>query len=415
MCCTINFRPMTKKYLVLLLLLCGQFSLGASDSGRVFPSEKTVITDSITHCPITVLTNGKYSNSKPYQTHPTWTHDGKYIIFRSSNRPADKNSQAFALNEKTGQIIQLTDGKGIGTGSLNLSRKEYKLYYLKTSDERKTDLVALDMGALIKDAESGATTGNKNYETVIASLPEGMIESGGFTVDLDETKAYIGIKLRKRGDPAPVREPGGPIPQEPSGIRAIDLRTGEITKVVDTDFTMGHVQASPFTPGEIVYCQETGGDAPQRTWFVRSDGSGNRPLYVETPDEWVTHETWADKDHVYFNVMGHRPVLRKKPTGVFSINVRIDQVQVLGQLDYGSGFWHCNGSTDGKWAVADNFEGEVYLINVRTGERTLLTTGHKMKPDHTHPIFSPDNKRILIQSGLLQNGEGLDLMIIDVP
>ena len=40
---------------------------------------------------------------------------------------------------------------------------------------------------------------------------------------------------------------------------------------------------------------------------------------------------------------------------------------------------------------------------------------HKMKPDHAHPTFSPDGKRILIESGLLADGKSLDIMTINVP
>jgi oligogalacturonide lyase len=46
---------------------------------------------------------------------------------------------------------------------------------------------------------------------------------------------------------------------------------------------------------------------------------------------------------------------------------------------------------------------------------TLLTTDHKMRPDHTHPIFSPDSKRILIQSGLFSDGKNLNLMVVALP
>jgi oligogalacturonide lyase len=38
-----------------------------------------------------------------------------------------------------------------------------------------------------------------------------------------------------------------------------------------------------------------------------------------------------------------------------------------------------------------------------------------MRPDHTHPTFSPDSKRILIQSGLLTDGKSLDLMTVTIP
>jgi oligogalacturonide lyase len=113
--------------------------------------------------------------------------------------------------------------------------------------------------------------------------------------------------------------------------------------------------------------------------------------------------------------MAHLPRLRKKPTGIFCINLRTREIQVLGQVQEGRGFWHSAGSSDGQWAVGDNFDGSVYLVNRKNGRKHLLTTGHIMRPDHTHPNFSPDNKRILIQSGLLSNGQSLDLMVVEIP
>jgi oligogalacturonide lyase len=197
----------------------------------------------------------------------------------------------------------------------------------------------------------------------------------------------------------------------PGGIRSIDV-----------DFRMGHVQCNPWVPGEIIYCHETTGDSPQRMWTVMGDGSKNRPLYVETPDEWITHETVATKDEVMFLIMGHLPYLRTKPTGIAVINLRTDQMKILGQVEESAGsnrgtggFWHCNGSPDGRWAVGDTFGGNVYVIDRRDGAVTLLTTDHKMRPDHAHPIFSPDSKRILIQSGLFSNGKNLNLMVVTLP
>jgi oligogalacturonide lyase len=65
--------------------------------------------------------------------------------------------------------------------------------------------------------------------------------------------------------------------------------------------------------------------------------------------------------------------------------------------------------------VGDTFEGSLYLIDRTSGEIALLTTGHRMRPDHAHPTFSQDGKRILIQSGLLSGGASLDLMVVNVP
>lgn len=402
-----------KTFLLTISLFIVSLAFG-SDLGKRFPSEKYTLIDRTTGVPITVLTSSKTSDAKLYQTHPQWTSDGKYIIFRSSDRSSDKKSQAFAVSEQTGEIIQLTEGEGTGTGSLNVARLSNKLYYFRNEGGEKK-LIELNLDSLLNDSEKNQVKDRDIYERYIASLPKNLRESGGFTLDANEKTAYVGVRLLDK-EPSKKEETGEyRIAQVPSGIRAIDLETGEISTVVDVPFTMGHVQANPFLPGEILYCQETGGDAPQRMWITSADGSDNRPLFEESPTDWVTHETWIDKDHVYFNVMGHLPRLRKQATGVFKINVRTGKVDVLGQLDYGSGFWHCQGTSDGKWAASDNFEGEVYLINCKTGEKTLLTANHVMEPDHTHPTFSSDNTRILIQSGYVSEGKHLDLMVINIP
>ena len=426
-----------------------------SNVGRRFPSEKRIITDKVTGLPIVVLTTDPANDSKPYQTHTTWTSDGQWIIFRSNR--GGHGSQAFIVNENSGDIIQLTDGPGTGTGSLNLSRKAMKLYFMRggstpgmradASPKLPRQLIELDLGTLIPDAMAATVKDPASYERIVANLPEDLRDSGGFALDADESAAYWGVGWgplpqrpatppagadaaktqldRRNTDPseqrAAARERFAAMGKGPGGIRRIDLKTGAVTKVIDVDFRMGHVQTNPWVPGEIIYCHETTGDAPQRMWTVRGDGSGNRPLYVETPDEWVTHETVSGKDEVMFSIMGHLPYLRKHPTGIAVINLRTDEMEILGQIeeDMGEGrrggFWHCNGSPDGKWAVGDTFKGNIFLINKATGEKILLTTDHKMKPDHTHPIFSPDSKRVLIQSGLLTDGKSLDLMEVSVP
>ena len=423
-----------------------------SNFGHHFPSEKRIITDKVTGLPIVVLTTDPANDSKPYQTHTTWTADGQWIIFRSDR--GGHGSQAFVVNETTGDIIQLTDGPATGTGSLNLSRKSKKLYFMRGGPIRDRrvaaqsatpplphQLVELDLGRLIPDSLAGTVKDPATYERIVATLPGDLRDAGGFALDANESAAYWGVAwgpVPERAEPADHRQIDdvNTDPTEareaarkrfellgrgPGGIRRIDLQTGEVTKVIDVDFRMGHVQTNPWVPGEIIYCHETTGDGPQRIWTVRGDGTGNRPLYVETPDEWITHETVSGKDEVMFAIMGHLPYLRRHPTGIAVINLRTDEMKLLGQIDEEAGkgrrggFWHCNGSPDGRWAVGDTFSGNIFIINRSTGERTLLTTDHKMRPDHTHPIFSPDSKRVLIQSGLLTDGKSLDLMVVALP
>lgn len=421
-----------------LFLIC---SNAWSQTGRRYPSEKKIITDKVTGKKLTVLTTSPGDDSKIYQTHPQWTFDGKYIIFMSK-RGDDQRSKVFAVDVKSGVIIQLTEGE-TAAGSLNISRLSNKLYYSRGGRNQPLKLIEMDLGALLYDSEKGTPKSQVSYEKVIATLPDNLRESGGFTLDANEKFAYVGVS---RMDARPAETQGADKPSIepiPGGIRAINLTTGQITKVIDVPFRMGHIQANPFKTGEILFCHESGGDTPQRMWFINADGTGYKALYKERPDEWISHETWVDANTVYFNVKPsafYTKITPKvtdfrergegmftkntftMPTGIFSIDVRNDQVKVLAAMDKGHGFWHSNGTSNGKWAMGDNFDGDIYLINLRTSELTLLTAGHLLvfKGNdhdlfHPHATFRPDGRQLFFQSGLYSQGKNYDLMLVDIP
>jgi oligogalacturonide lyase len=92
-------------------------------------------------------------------------------------------------------------------------------------------------------------------------------------------------------------------------------------------------------------------------------------------------------------------------------------MQIVGQTPSGSGMWHVHGSSDGRFAVGDDFSRSVYLIDRRTREMTMLTTGHKTTAaDHPHPTFSADGTKIEIQSAMLSaDGRSLNICIVPVP
>jgi len=435
---------------------CGQV-------GRRYPSERKIVPDEKTGVAMTVLTSGASSDAKIYQTHPQWTADGKYIVFRTSGRAP--GPQAYAVNEASGDIIQLTEGRGNNTGSLNIARKAMKLYFLRnvsdggapveasassaasapaTSSSRSfrddgvEQIIELDLARLFADSDAGATKSAASYERICATFPPGLHSAGGIALDADERVVYTGVRGGDVGQHLPSgtkpfeKPPGARMGAGPGGLRSFDLHSGEMKVVIDTPFQVGHVQVNPWVPGEIIYCWETGGDAPQRMWTVHADGSGNRPLFEEEKLDWVTHEAVVTEDEVMFNLIGHQARLRARPTGIAVINLRTNAVQLLGQLEerepdsnnlgvnaagpdsYG-GFWHCNGSPDGRFAVGDTFGGNIWLINRRDGCRTLLSTDHKMKPDHAHPTFDTTSTKVLIQSGHFTDGKRLSLIVLPMP
>ena len=430
-------------FLALLFWLFTPENSMASNVGKRYPSEKHIITDRVTGYPITVLTSSSFNDSKLYQTHESWTADGLWIIF-CSNRGGN-GLQLFVVNELTGDIIQLTDSPGIIGRGINLSHKVMKLFYMR--GERKANgisdfqIVELNIGRLIDDSMTDKLKEASVYERIVALLPDDK-PGTQMALDADETCLYWGGVLNNTPTIPRPEEPGKKNDRKSytaymeemrvyfntrgrdtnSEINKVNIQTGKIEKVLDVAFHMGHLQTNPWMPGEIIFCKETGGDADQRIWSVNADGTNYRPLYVESPDEWVTHETVSGRDELMFIISGHIFILRDKPSGIAVLNLRTNQMRLLGEAyeetpndEVVGGYWHCNGSSDGHWAVADTHLGSIILINRTTGEQRMMSTGHPMIPDHAHPGFSPDSKRILFQSAVLTDGNHLNLMVMNLP
>jgi oligogalacturonide lyase len=100
-------------------------STASAQIGRRFPSEKQVVPDPVTGIPLTFLTSTPAGDSKIYPTHPQWTSDGKWLIFRSSRAAG----QAMAVNEETGDMVQVTEAGD--TGMLCVARHSMKLYVMR--------------------------------------------------------------------------------------------------------------------------------------------------------------------------------------------------------------------------------------------------------------------------------------------
>ncbi|MES1217190.1 MAG: hypothetical protein ABUT20_16875, partial [Bacteroidota bacterium] len=100
----------------ILLCACLITTISANAQiGKRFPSEKKVVKDPVTGVMLTFLTSTPNGDSKIYQTHNQWTSDGQWVIFRSNR----VKGEAMAVNEKSGVIVQVTEGGY--TGMLNVA------------------------------------------------------------------------------------------------------------------------------------------------------------------------------------------------------------------------------------------------------------------------------------------------------
>ncbi|MCG9970017.1 hypothetical protein [Christiangramia crocea] len=425
--------------------------------GKRFPSERKIVKDPVTGTELIFLTSTPAGDSKIYPTHPQWTADGNWLIFRSNR----VKGEAMAVNEKTGDLVQVTEGGY--SGMLNIAQNSMKLYYMRPVGEwdgnwrskRSLEIIETDLAGLFADSEACKMKSAETYQRVCGITPEEMGAGGDMALDADENWVYFRVgkeEAEKHLDPdVTIEENFGPrnMGAGPGGIAKMNVNTGEIQHVVSVPFQVGHIQANLWNPGEIVFSWETGGKSPQRTWKVMADGTGLRPLYPEADYEWVTHEAVISKDEVAMAIMGHRDVdieehpleeattstavrnpenpgqetswgpsgTREKPTGLAIVNLRTREMVIAGQTSKGSGLWHVHGSPDGRWAVGDDFSRSLYLIDRNNREMKMLTTGHKQTAaDHLHPTFKPDGTKIQIQSAMLsEDGRSMNIVIVPVP
>jgi oligogalacturonide lyase len=481
------------------LCACALFvSISSAQVGRRFPSEKKLVIDPVTGTPLTFLTSSDVGDSKIYQTHPDWTSDGQWVIFRSNRVPG----QAMAVNEATGDIVQVTE-KGY-MGMLCVARKAMNLYVMrdlgaparglaggppayqdpslaatppargegmgpggpgggKDAAKKKGGfmrprgplaIVEIHLDKIFADSEKGTMGPAESYERVCGTIPKEIGAGGNMGLDADEDFVYFSYNGGPASDGVDVNnpvysqyiEPGtksakvfGPrgMGAGPSGLASMNLKTGEVKLVTAVPFQIGHVQTNPWVHGEIIFCWETGGKAPQRTWVVNSDGTGLRPLFPEAPFDWVTHEAAITKDEVAIAILAHRhPGMPADtpwgnesstgvhPSGVGIVNLRTHEIRIVGQVpvgDPGHSIWHVNGSADGRWAAADDFQYRLWVYDRHNGEMLLLASMKRVVPtgmpaDHIHPTFSADGTKIEIQSAMISpNGHSLNIVVVPLP
>jgi len=417
--------------------------------GKRFPSEKKIVKDPVTGYEITFLTSKPNGDSKIYPTHPQWTSDGNWVLFRSHR----VEGEIMAVNEKSGEIVQVTQGGYSGT--FCIAQKSMKVYFMRDAGEKAMQVIEVNLDKVFKDSKAGKMEAVSAYERICGKASSQMQASGDMALDANEDRVYFRIgkeeALKYLDKNAILEKDFGPrnMGAGPGGISSMDLKTGEFKHVISVGFQIGHIQSNTWNAGEIVFCWETGGKSPQRTWTVMADGSGLRPLYPEAPYEWVTHEAVIGKDEVAMAIMGHRKIdiqkeapievtdskevrnpenpgqesnwgatgTREKPTGLAIVNLRTREMIIAGQTKSGSGFWHVHGSSDGRWAVGDDFSRSLYLIDRKNNEMLMLTTGHKeTAKDHIHPTFNREGTKIQFESAMLsEDNKTMNICLINVP
>ena len=151
-----------------------------------------------------------------------------------------------------------------------------------------------------------------------------------------------------------------------------------------------------------------------RLFTARTDGTG---LYALDPNGDTSHYIWRDPQHIL--AWAWHPSHGNK---FYLFQDQTDHVEVVGP-DVMTVNGHCTYLPGNRWILNDTYpdkqrEQNPYLYEVASGKRVAL--GHfRLPPEYagefrvdTHPRFSPDGRKVVIDSA--HGGEGRQMYLIDI-
>ena len=341
--------------LFLWIMGCGQL---AAQVGRDWGIQTKTYFDPVTGIEVRELTRPPAKSDNLYYHFSNFTADNKFLIFGST---LAGSSQIFRAEVETGRLFQLTEAPDVNSRSACPDLHNARLlYYLRGAEVCAMDLIEFSSRKIgeippprMGDYSQPTLSGDGKWMT-----------------------------LSKKRDP------------ENWEIGLLNVESGEYRSVVTQGFRIGHVQHSPTDP-IIFYVWETGGYAPQRSWVVNTDGTGNRPFYVRTkPDtwftplkEWVTHEAWVRDTGEMTMVNDRQGVMLVKKDGTARM-VREGR------------YWHAAARADGRFLVLDDFDGGVWITETATGNTRLLASGIRDSVKvHAHASFDRKGHYVQFNTG----------------
>jgi oligogalacturonide lyase len=242
-----------------------------------------------------------YFHQYPYSA------DGKKLIFTAP-------SGVWTVNLVTRDLDQVVDGR---VNVLLTGFKSGDVYYVRRG-ERPDDGEVRPQGDTQRRPGDGARRRRRgrrgpsdvyaanldtHEERLVARLPE-QFGGGNVAINADES-LIVGIGVDPEGETVPRTPPDGRfegrlIPGwasgEPRVLYTVDVATGETKVIHRSNDWLNHLQCSPTDPGQILFCHEGPWHYVDRTWVIRSDGSGLMQLHPRTIDMEIEGHEFFSRD-----------------------------------------------------------------------------------------------------------------------
>jgi oligogalacturonide lyase len=347
-----------------------------------WPSEREESRDEQTGARVIRLTGAPGINHPLYYLTNSFTADGRSLVFASDRAgKMDLYKVGLGLSLDDGAIQRLTDVDGLQPFSGNVVGDDVyfsttgRIHRLGVQD--RVDRVLVDRPGC--DFGEITVSGDGNW---LASLITRGQAAGLLVARTDGTEARV---------------------------------------ILEGSHALYHPQFHPCDPTRLIYSA----DPPDpRIWTVRTDGSGDRCVYSNRPDEWFVHETFLGRDDRLIVVHWHR--------GLCTVDLRDGTLELLTGLSA----WHIAATRDGTRIVCDTHLPDVglCLIDPSSGAHRVLCqsrassqgwqwhqplpltaagaapgwatmveqasgeTAYGPQHTHPHPSFSPDGRWVSFTS-----------------
>ncbi len=361
----------------------------------IYPPEHKVITDSVTGNQVRFITTAPGSDRAFYFTHNAWLPDGSLIVF-STDRTG--RSEYFGYLTATGELARLVPAGSANAGSAVVSRRGNYVYVIRDRSVYAW-LVLVDAAGKNKV---------RIRERKIGDVPESLTVKEALTENADG--AYLSLSANGKNGK--------------NVIAAMEIETGAVKTLLETDIPTSHVQFSHTRPDLIMFAGDGAGDRnAQRMWLVDFSGKGAWKLHHQIPGELVTHECWWVNDLVTF-CGGYLKDGYKVESHVKVVNIYTQETRIIGAGSYWPegttsevaelNWWHACGDPIGRWVAADNWHGGIAIFDAQTTRMRLLTTGHRTYGHGTHPEVGWDTqgKAVIFGSEYFGNP---DVCIAEIP
>lgn len=367
------------------------------------------------------LSNQPGSQSLYFHQYP-FSADGRKMVFTT-------RGGIWAVDLETREVEQVVEGR---VRVLVTGRKTGDVYYVEGGQVKAADLDTHESRVVAKlpeqfrdkpgpeDIERWRRDRERNPDR--PRLTEEMIRNmgwGNLAPNADETM-IVGVGADPDGEPQPRTPPGdeqaggrlGPrwASGKPVLLYTIDVATGDVNVIHRSHDWLNHLQCSPTDPGQILFCHEGPWHYVDRTWIIRTDGTGLTQIHPRTINREIGgHEFFGPQGKkVWYDLQTPRSVVFWLAS--YDIETGARQWYNLQREEWSV---HYNISPDGKLFCGDGGGGGSVANQTGNGELFDPPRNGKwmylFRPEDVTRRSKPPAEGQLIETGVLHSERLADL------